>query len=467
MTVFDLDDTIAAIASGTEPAPRGTIRVSGPDAIDCARRVFQFASCRSGGRDPLKDLKSAAAFDGHLQLAAPLQPIKCRVYLWPNQHSYTRQPSAEFHLIGALPILNAALRQICSAGARLAEPGEFTLRAFMAGRLDLTQAEAVLGVIDARDQQELNVALTQLAGGLAAPLAALRNQLIDLLAHLEAGLDFVEEDIEFISRDVLSKSLTDIQKQIEQIQSRMTERDATDQLPGVVLFGWPNTGKSSLFNALGQSDRAIVAEISGTTRDYLEQTIVVDDLSFRLIDTAGIEISSLDGIGISANALTDTQRRQSDLKLFCLDSRRELNDWEREQLEVLDETTIIVLTKCDTVGEGIANCPSFQSDHASVKTSSTTGLGIAELIRMIHDRLMRLNRSSHSVVAETARRSADSLSAAAEAIGQAIEIAEMNLGEELAAAELRNSLEQLGRVVGAVYTDDILDRVFSRFCIGK
>src|SRR4051794_14966228 len=197
---FDLDDTIAAIATAPGGSLRGIVRLSGPNSVAIAGQVFH------GSDEPRCDSATHPRCErGSVQLSRALGQVPATLYLWPTASSYTRQPSAELHLPGSSPLVEAALEAVCLAGARLARPGEFTLRAFLAGRLDLTQAEAVLGVIDAGSRQELDAALSQLAGGLATPLAALRGQLLDLLAELEAGLDFVDEDIEFISRDALQK----------------------------------------------------------------------------------------------------------------------------------------------------------------------------------------------------------------------------------------------------------------------
>ncbi len=197
-----VDDTIAAIASAPGGAMRGILRISGPGTRDCVRRSF-----RASASPDWQGVATAQRFSGHLWLPPPAGQVPCELYFWPTKRSYTRQPAAELHTVGSPPILHAALRTVCASGARLAEPGEFTLRAFLAGRIDLAQAEAVLGVVDARGQSELDVALSQLAGGLSAPLGQLRNRLLNLRADLEAGLDFVDEDIEFVSRNEVSRQL--------------------------------------------------------------------------------------------------------------------------------------------------------------------------------------------------------------------------------------------------------------------
>ena len=267
---------------------------------------------------------------GALQLPPPLGSLECDVYVWPGVRSYTRQPSAEIHMLGSPPLLDAALGLLCRGGARLAEPGEFTLRAFLAGRLDLTQAEAVLGVIDARNERELDVALAQMAGGLAAPLQALRESLLDLLSQLEAALDFADEDLEFIPRVAVQRRLAEAAEQVQQLRDQLQGRSTANEVPRVVLLGWPNVGKSSLFNALAGNAAAIVSPAPGTTRDYLTRNIRSEGCEIVLVDTAGYQTADAARAEVEAAAqrMMEQQAKQADLILLCLDSTRPPNSWE-------------------------------------------------------------------------------------------------------------------------------------------
>src|SRR5262245_21729604 len=283
---FDLDDTIAAIATAPGGALRGIVRVSGPDCLTVVESLV--------GWDKQAELASAhrgipSCRRGFVRLPRNLGEAPATIYLWPTDRSYTRQPSAELHLPGSPPVMEAALGAVCNAGARLARPGEFTMRAFLAGRLDLTRAEAVLGVIDASSGRELDTALAQLAGGLALPLAALREQLLDLLAHLEAGLDFAEEDIEFISSAELEKQLAAAAAAIATIAEQMKSRGEAGRLPRIVLMGLPNVGKSSLLNAMARDEAAIVSEIAGTTRDFVTRRVKIGGRECLITDTAGVK----------------------------------------------------------------------------------------------------------------------------------------------------------------------------------
>lgn len=452
-----LGDTIAAIATAPGGAARGILRVSGPEAIACLARCFTAID-----RSKLADLKRPQVMPGTLLLESDRQ-LPIDAYIWPGRKSYTREPAVELHTLGSPPLLAAALRTICAAGARLAEPGEFTLRAFLAGRLDLTQAEAVLGVIDAAGQTELRTALTQLAGGLAAPLASLRGNLLDLLAHLEAGLDFVEEEIEFISRDELSDTLAAAAAQTAQLAEQMTARGTAEGEIRVVLAGSPNVGKSSLLNALAGASTAIVSPQPGTTRDYVARRANLDGLACLLIDTAGVEDDSPErSISAAAQGMMSRQVSQAHLEILCLDSTRSLNDWERQGLvtSVDAERRLVTLTKCDEPR---------QTDYSgpAIVTSSRTGIGLSDLVRAIHERVASSEAHESPVVAGTSDRCRESLRLAAESLCRAQATAHASLGEELVAAEIRVALDEVGKVAGAVYTDDVLDRIFSRFCIGK
>jgi tRNA modification GTPase len=457
---YSLDDTIAAIASPPGGAARGIVRMSGPKAVQCAAKLFRPST---GTR--LDEIRRPVASCGALALAELKTPLPGELYLWPGIRSYTRQPMAELHTLGSPPLLECVLRAACAAGSRVAQPGEFTLRAFLSGRLDLTQAEAVLGVIDAASSAEFAVALRQMSGGLSAPMTRLRDRLLDLLAQLEAGLDFVEDDIEFITPQVLAVELEQARREIDRLAAQMASRTQSGETPRVVLTGWPNVGKSSLFNALLGKSQALVSEIAGTTRDYLTAETTLDGQWMQLIDTAGMEQVAQSGdapqIEAAAQQFAHQQRAEAQVRLLCLDASRLLNDWERERLSGLSAADLVVLTKCDRPRKTDIDLP------CAIATSAASGAGLAELRRRIVAAVSAVSISEGPVVAATAARCHESLRSAAECLNRSQELLEQRGGDELIAAEIRLALHELGKVVGAVYTDDLLDRIFSRFCIGK
>ena len=351
---YDVNDTIAAVASAPGGAARGVVRISGADA------VARLASCfkPAAGEEALTAIHTPRRIRGFIRVcegdAERELTVPGDLLLWPSTRSYTREPSAEFHTIGSPPLLAAVIEQLGRAGIRPAEPGEFTLRAFLAGRIDLTQAEAVLGVIDARDRGDLDAALDQLAGGLSRPLHRLREELLGVLAELEAGLDFVEEDIEFISRETLRARLEPAQEIVAATLAQLSARDVRTEVPRVAITGPPNAGKSSLFNVLieryggGIAAAAIVSPQPGATRDYVVARLNLNGVACEIIDTAGIDDSRLDGIQRAAQQSTAQQQRLADLGLRCVDAMT---------IRVLPnpaETGIVVVTKIDRLREGEA-----------------------------------------------------------------------------------------------------------------
>ena len=465
---YDPHDTIAAIATATGGAARGMVRISGPATADIVARCFVAADGTAHSA-----IQAPTAVAGRLRVDvadSPSRSLSCDLFFWPTERSYTREPVAELHTFGSPPLLRATLDAVCCAGARLAEPGEFTLRAFLAGRIDLTQAEAVLGVIDAQQPGQLHTAVEQLAGNLARPLHQLREDLLSLLAELEAGLDFVEEDIQFISAAELTTRLQSAQAEIQATCDQITERSTANDHPQIVLMGEPNAGKSSLFNALvqqfGTSQRstsgAIVSDQRGTTRDYLIAKIMLQGAVCQLIDTAGIEkrLDAAASIDSAAQELSQRQRSQAIVRVFCIDATHNGISTEHDLVDYDAASTIIALTKCDLL--------ELPPASPWLTTSCVTGAGLDSLRDAICSYLAAAKNASHSnCVTATADRCRDSLRLAGTALARASQLASNESGEELVAAEVRSALADIGKVVGAVYTDDLLDRIFKTFCIGK
>jgi len=453
-----LDDTIAAIASPPGGAAVGIVRISGPAAWPVVGQCVQ-----TEDRIETATIHRPAVTTGNFLADGIASPLACEIYLWPEGRSYTGQSVAEIHTLGSPPLLQATLQTLCRAGARLAQPGEFTLRAFLSGRIDLTQAEAVLGVIDAADPKQLDVALAQLAGGLARPLQDLRDRLIDLLALLEAGFDFADEDLPFVAADDLQRQLQEAAELVDELARQTDTRGHGDGAIRAVLAGRPNVGKSSLFNALIGTAGALVSPRPGTTRDYLTAELDLDGVRCQLIDTAGMATTDNEPCPIqhAAQQTTAEQRRQAHLEVHCLDCTRADVEQQHEQLARADAgPAIVVLTKVDLPRE--TGCP-----QGAIATSSVTGAGIDALRAELRRAVLSADATGGDAVAGTVVRCRESLRLAAECLGRCLRLLDDGGGEELIAAELRVALDELGKVAGAVYTDDVLDRVFSRFCIGK
>ncbi len=458
--MFDFDDTIVAIASPTTPAPRGIVRLSGPDALHVLSQLTV----------PIAADQGAYSVELDIDVGPPIGAVPTRVLVWPTNRSYTGQPSAEFHTYGSLPLLAALVETVISAGARAARPGEFTMRAFLAGRLDLTQAEAVLGVIEAEGRGSLDHALRQLAGNLSKPLEQMRAAMLDLLADVEAGLDFVDEDIEFISDQELIRRLLDLREQLDQTRTLLRQRDGGRANVTITVRGEPNAGKSHLVNCLADHHVAIVADVAGTTRDVVTVETSIGRHQVTLVDTAGIEDTAegneLDELARKSQWQASRASRDAHLRLWCVDCTRADFQAARARLESAADDNrqgamdIWVATKVDQAS-------SVALPAGWLPTSSVSGEGIDDLRVVIADLIDQRDREETGSVIGTAARCRGTLEHASAATGAAIELTEHRQGHELVAMELRTAVQCLGEVTGAIYTDDILDRVFSRFCIGK
>ena len=360
--LYPLDDTIAAIASPPGGAARGIVRLSGPRARACLEAVFE--------PDPPADLAAVrvpAAIAGSAALDGFASRLPCELYWWPGPKSYTGQPVAEFHTLGSRPLLESLLAALGRRAPGWRSPGNSRSARFLSGRIDLTRAEAVLGVIDAADSRQLDAALSQLAGGLAGRLDRLRDTLLDLLADLEAGLDFADEEISFVSRNEMHRQLREARQTVADLLRQMGDRGRSDELPRVVLVGWPNTGKSSLFNALVGARRALVSEQAGTTRDYVTAEVDLDGVRCVLVDTAGMEFPPAAGplgeqedqaaISSAARAISTEQARAARTQLLCLDASRPLNAWEEGQLGDRSAKRVLVMTKTDAPAGSILPSP--------------------------------------------------------------------------------------------------------------
>jgi tRNA modification GTPase len=285
--------------------------------------------------------------------------------------------------------------------------------------------------------------------------------LLDTCAELEAGLDFVEEDIEFISAVQLQHQLAEAINLVQGTLDQVIARGEIADEPRIVLRGWPNVGKSALWNALVHDRRAMVANQPGTTRDYLVGRLDLDGVLAQLVDTAGTQPSQHE-LDRAAQKMADGQQARADVLVLCFDATRKLNPWERQELRrtTPQDQRLLVLTKVDQP------CHS-DLEAAAIRTSSRDGQGIEQLRAQLRGMLEARSHAEAGVVASTAARCGESLRSCLESLGRARDLSTVEAGDELVAFELRCALDALGQVVGAVYTDDILERIFSRFCIGK
>ncbi len=434
-----LDDTIVALSSAPGPGARAIVRLSGTEARAIVDRIFTAVPADARGR----------LVSGHLELSGVHSPLPADRYLFAAPHSYTGQDCIELHTVSSPPLVELLIADLLLAGARSAQPGEFTLRAFLAGKKDLTRAEAVLAVIDAGTDADLKAALAQLAGGVAQPLDTLRDDLLNLLADIEAGLDFVDEDIEFVGKsDQLLRIATGL-AQLTNLKRQLDDRTVSDRPIRIVLAGPPNAGKSSLFNAFSTAGPgAIVSPIAGTTRDYLTVVLELSGIRVELIDTAGIR-ETADTIECASQALGQTQSERAEIVVWCVPSDEP--DAMRPPTHLAN--TVIVYTKSDLM---------FREGELSAST--TTPNGLDEFRRVLSAKVQSLSRPA---LAPSQSRCRHHVAAAIDSLRRAHAHVLYDDPQELIALELRKALDQLGEMVGAIYTNDLLDRIFSRFCIGK
>ena len=456
---FGLDDTIAALASAPGPGGRGIVRLSGADTVNVLERCF------AAEADPeWTTRRTPHRVSGWLRLVEIAASLPVALHFWPTTRSYTGQTMAELHTIGSPPLLEAVLATLFDLGVRPARAGEFTLRAFLAGRIDLVQAEAVIGVVDAHDHVELKLALEQLAGGVSSRIDAIQTELIDLLADLEAGLDFTDEDIEFVDRQTVSQRVAQAHEELRKLLADATDRMQSTGRRRVVIAGLPNAGKSTLFNALTGRSAALVSEFEGTTRDYLVGTCHVRGTAFDLVDTAGWDSTTGD-LTRMTQQFRGEQVERADLLLWCsaadlLGSAAQVDDEEFRSLLNHGTPVIRVRTKADF---GAPNL----DDEESLAVSALTGQGLDEVRERLSEELAGSHTGERQMLGTTASRCRETLTGAMEAMRRAETAAICGDGDELIAVELRDAIDHLGHVLGTVYTDDLLDRIFSKFCIGK
>ena len=452
---FSLDDPIVAVATPPGPAFRGIVRVSGANAVSIVDRILDVSVPSKG--PPVR-------LTGHLHTERLGSPLAASVLLWPGTRSYTGQPMAEFHVIGAPPVLELLSSAVVDMGARLAERGEFTMRAFLNGRIDLLQAEAVSGVIDAADHDELLSALSQLGGGLTQQLRGIRSAVIAVLGDLEAGLDFVEDDIEFISTAEVVERLNDIRSVLKHLLIDARQRLPSDSRPRVVLAGLPNAGKSTLFNRLAQADLAIASKTVGTTRDYLSCPIIIGNLTVELVDTAGW------GNFISdIMSFAQEQRRQqldsAELVVWCSAADQHPDEQAADRtLRDQSQSQTHQFVRIVTCADRVRRC---HESAELLRVSAVTGEGLDDLRRLISDTLTGDRSSRHELVATTSLRCGHSIQQALFSVDRALDSATRGLGDEIIVISLRETLRELRSMLGETWTDDILDHIFSSFCIGK
>lgn len=440
-------DTIAAISSPVGVCARIIVRLSGPDAQG-------LLSGLAGTELPARGIRRVSLRFAELD-------VPTTVYTFAAGASYTGQPVSEAHLPGNPLLADLLLRELFSLGARLAEPGEFTARAFFSGRLDLTEAEGVAATIAAHSQDELSAARRLQSGELTACLRPIADQLTQLLALVETGIDFSEEDVQFITFEDARRRSRDISDQLRDLVDHSTRFERLSHEPTIVLCGRPNAGKSTLLNAICGMDRAIVSPIAGTTRDVISHQADLLRGQVRLVDVAGLDTdppvpdSDEAGIHLAMRHKALNAIEQADVVALV----RDVKDT-RPPLDLPVLPHLTVLTMLDLLRDPAA--PPARGE-STLCVSAKTGLLLPALISRLDD-LAFGHSSTGGGLALNARHQAQ-IHQAREALGRVVQTRVCS--EELLALELRDALDALGQITGVICPDEVLGRIFATFCIGK
>ncbi len=451
-------DTICAPATSAGTGAIAVIRISGPDALAVVDRVVAF---RSG------TAAAAAGYTVKFGNAAGLDDVLVSIFRAPR--SYTGEDAAEISCHASPYIVGALLDKLTEAGCRLAEPGEFTRRAYVNGKMDLAQAEAVADVIAASSAAQHRVAMNQLRGGYSAELRGLRGQLLELTSLLELELDFSEEDVEFADRSRLRELLDTACAHCRQLADSFRLGNAIKNGVPVAIVGAPNSGKSTLLNALLRDDRAIVSDIPGTTRDTVEETCVIDGVLFRFIDTAGIREASdeVERLGIER---TFRKIGEAEIVLGVVDASMPQEAVSAaisaitERIDPARQKLLILLNKADKSDASPCHSERSEESYALLHISAKHGAGLEALRAAL---AARAGIASATGTLVTNARHAAALREAAASLSAVSDGLDRGIPSDLLAEDLRAALASLGSIAGLISTDEVLGEIFSKFCIGK
>lgn len=465
-----LNDTIVAISTPIGEGGIGIVRLSGPEALSIADKIFvskgrvkpsQFKSFTTHYGQIKSDIKNSKRSKTEI-----IDEVILTVMRRPK--TYTREDIVEINCHSGIVPLGAILDLTIVRGARLAEPGEFTKRAFLNGRIDLTQAEAVLDVIKAKTDAGLKVALSQLKGGLSHEVRRIRDNILKILVHIEASLDFPQEDIEIlVKNDLLDKALK-IKLELERLLSTASKGMVFREGISAVICGRRNVGKSSLLNALLRQPRAIVSPLAGTTRDSIEERLNIDGIPLTLVDTAGI-VKTDDLVEKEGVARSYSYINHAGLILLVLDNGESLLDEDKTIIEeIKSKTTITVINKIDLPRKiDLVKVKRLLPGKRIVYISATKGEGLDLLEKMIARVIWGGKVVPSSGVLITNLRHKDALRKSSKSIQRSIQSIKMDYSPEFIALDIKEAKDALGEIVGEVLTEDLLERVFSEFCIGK
>ena len=458
-----ITDTIAAISSAAGNSGIGIIRESGDEALEVVDKIFRPANKNK----KLANVESHTVHYGHI-MDGDKTLDQVLVIVMKNPHSYTGEDTVETDCHGGMLILKKVLDLVLKNGARTAEPGEFTKRAFLNGRIDLSQAEAIIDVIKSKTDMAHEVAQSQLEGSLAKKIKDLRMNVTEVLAHLEVSIDFAEEDVEEITYQTLEEKALELRNEIKKLYDTAESGKILRDGLKTVIVGKPNVGKSSLLNSILGENRAIVTDIAGTTRDVIEEFVNIKGIPLKIVDTAGIRETEdvVEKIGVEKSRESFST---ADLVIMVLDASRKLSEEDMEILESLkNKKTIVLLNKMDLEPQiELEKIEEFVNSEDIIKISALKHQGIEELQDKIEAMVYHGSVKNSSNLMITNSRHKDALFKAYESINDAISAIEQRMPYDFIEVDFKNIWDYLGYINGDTVREDLLDTIFANFCIGK
>ncbi|NLY44293.1 MAG: tRNA uridine-5-carboxymethylaminomethyl(34) synthesis GTPase MnmE [Clostridiaceae bacterium] len=459
-----LDDTIAAISTPPGVGGISIIRVSGKDSIPIVDKIF-----KSPKGKKLADVRSHTIHYGHIVHSDTMKIIdEVLISVMRQPHTFTREDMVEINCHGGILSTRSVLEQVLHSGARLANPGEFTKRAFLNGRIDLAQAEAIIDIIRSNTKLGLEYAVDQLEGTLSKHINNIRKRLVSLAAHLQAAVDFPEDDIDELSVDSLLNTLNSVLKDMENLIDTADMGKIIREGLSTVIIGKPNVGKSSLLNALARENRAIVTEIPGTTRDTIEEYINIKGVPLKIIDTAGIRETDdiVERIGVK-RSMESVDR--ADLILFIIDNSEPLTEEDMNIFTYIkDKKVIILINKIDLksrIDSSYIN--ELFKDYPILFISLKEGIGLSQLEDTIADMFYQGRIGMKSDIIVTNVRHKDSLVKARQSVLNCIDSVKAGIPIDMIYIDIQNAIESLGEIIGLTVSEEIIEEIFRDFCIGK
>ena len=459
-------ETIAAISTAIGNGGIGIIRMSGKESFKILEKIFKNSK---GEKLDLNKIKGYTIQYGTIVDSKTNEKIdEVLVSFFKNPKSYTREDMCEINSHGGMIIEKQILEQCLKNGAILAEPGEFTKRAFLNGRIDLSQAESIMDLINSKTEKESKASINQLQGDLSNKIKEIRHDLLDIMADIEASIDYPEYDIEEVTNSKALGVLNNTKDKLESLKDTFRSGKILKEGIKTAIIGRPNAGKSSLLNKILKEERAIVSEIEGTTRDTIEEFITIKGIPLKIIDTAGIRKTSdkIEEIGVK-KALDIA--KDAELVLVILDNSKDLTEEDREILKLAEsKNSIILLNKVDLKENNLEKSEELKKlNKRIIKISAKNGNGIEELYNEIENMFQIKNLETDGEIIITNIRHKNQIEYAINNINEAINAVKNNLPIDIISISIKQTLEDLGKITGENVSEDIINEIFSKFCLGK